>query len=61
MISPTCTYLGRGVNLLIKEVYVCVCKQQMRDEVKAILAEYMPLDNVPSSDQENVTTHCIFL
>ena len=29
-------------------------KQQMRDEVKAILAEYMPLDDVPSGDQEDV-------
>ena len=35
-------------------------KQQMRDEVKAILAEYMPLD--PSGDQEDVRkTFSVFL
>ena len=35
-------------------------KQQMRDEVKAILAEYMPLDDVPSGDQEDVSTRFFF-
>lgn len=34
-------------------------KQQMRDEVKAILAEYMPLDDVPSGDQEDDNTRML--
>ena len=32
----------------------------MRDEVKAILAEYMPLDDVPSGDQEDVSTRFFY-
>ena len=32
----------------------------MRDEVKAILAEYMPLDDVPSGDQEDVRETSFF-
>jgi hypothetical protein len=31
----------------------------MRDEVKAILAEYMPLDDVPSGDMEDDNTRML--